>query len=441
MQVLCRFRSVIIALIQFLFVFSVFVQQSYSGTLDPNFGTGGRFTTDFPFTTSSQYTSFGHNVFVQPSGRIVGVGIHFQPGSDPSHLGIVMAGVTPAGTIDTTFGGGGKTLDWENFSFLLLTDTKMLPDGRILYLSQYVSLSNVFTTFLRRTNVDGSIDSSFLPDLQVGESIPYPGRVAVAPDGKVYVIIITNVSGINLHLVRLNPDGSRDASFGVNGVRDIPRISPSPDWGLFDMHVLPNGKIVIAGNTAYTSSDYREIFVLRLDPDGNVDHSFGRLGLIRHRFEPGVYASDLIVQPDNKYLITGFIKTPDRDSFMMRFTQRGRLDHDFGNAGMVVTDFTAGGDDNLAGAAISSTGKILVAGQAFARSTAFSNFLVAQYSLTGTLEASTQTAFTPSQNSGAEDVTIQPDGKILVIGYTRNPNTAVNGNVFAFARYTSITND
>jgi uncharacterized delta-60 repeat protein len=207
---------------------------------------------------------------------------------------------------------------------------------------------------------------------------------------------------------------------------------------IIGMQTLPNEKILIAGQYSSSTSDSDELFLLRLDSDGNVDHSFGKLGLVRQAFGgQGIRATDLIVQPDNKYIVSGVLKN---DAMMVRFTQRGIPDFGFGNAGVVVTDFTHDGTDYFTAVKLTTDGKIIAVGQALTPPSVFSNFLVAKYSANGSLEANTQTSFTPSQNSGALETVIQPDGKILVIGYTKNPNSSINGNVFAIARYTDITN-
>lgn len=437
-----RLRTSFVALIQFSVVFSLFAAQAYSGTLDPTFGTDGKVTVDFPFTSSPDYDSSGKYIFVQPSGRIVGVGAHRQPGPDGIATGVTMVGLTPSGVIDAGFGNNGRTLDWGPISVVGLSDVQMLSDGKVLRLSQFVQLFGPATVYLKRLDLNG-LEEAFSPNFSI-EPTPLPGKFAVQRDGKMLVIIKSSFSN-RYYLIRLNVDGSRDATFGVNGVKEIPRISGIPDLGLVGMQVQQsNGKILIAGNIGFSNStiDYNEIFLLRLDSNGNADHTFGRLGLVRQTFGgQRVFATELIVQSDNKYLIAGLIKNPDRDALMARFTQRGRLDYNFGTSGMVVTDFSPGSDDYFNGAAVATDGKIIAVGSAFLPPSPFSNFLVASYAPNGTLEAHTQTTFTPSQNSLANDVLIQPDGKILVIGYTRNPNAAVNGNVFALARYRAITND
>lgn len=418
------------------------ISQAYSGTLDPTFGTGGKVTVDFPFSTSNDHDSTGSYIFVQPSGRIIAVGNHRQRGGDGVTPGVVMTGLTSSGVIDGAFGGSGKTLDWMPNAFVGLSDAQLLADGRIMRLGQFVQLFSTFSARLYRFDVNGFTEN-FSPDLHVSESQPLPEKFAVQSDGKI-LVIIRNTFQNRHYLVRLNTDGSRDATFGTNGVKEIPRISTMPDSRVFGMQILPNGRILIAGNSGFSSStsDYDEVFLLRLSPEGYVDHSFGKLGLVRQTFGgQRIAATDLIVQPDNKYVVVGAVKNPDNDAMMARFTQTGRPDFGFGNAGVVVTDFTPDGNDNFTAAKLTADGKIIAVGAALTPPSTFSNFLVAEYSANGSLEANTQTTFTPSQNSVASDTIIQPDGKILVIGYTRNANTSINGNVFAIARYTDITND
>ncbi len=67
------------------------------------------------------------------------------------------------------------------------------------------------------------------------------------------------------YLLRLLPDGSRDASFNPSG--------SGPDNAVKDIAVLPDGKIMIAGNfTSYNGQSRGSI--VRLMPDGSIDPGF-----------------------------------------------------------------------------------------------------------------------------------------------------------------------
>jgi uncharacterized delta-60 repeat protein len=439
-----RFKLTLIALFQFFVVFSLLAQTAYSGIFDGTFGASGKVRVDFPFPPTDDYSSSGYRVFRQPSGRIVGIGFHRATGSKgATWSGVAMAGLTQTGALDDGF-SGGKVLNWDSGSNIGLNDVQMLPDGRLLYLSLYNSIIGVPILNFYRVNTDGSPDSNFAPNVRINTSRTYPGRFAVQADGKIIVLVFTGETSNRFYLIRLLPDGSRDSGFGTGGVKEIVRLNNLRKPFVSFVRALPNGKTLIGGSLGPTTNtqEHDELFLLRVDSDGNVDHSFGGLGVARlwlggFKISP----ADLAVQPDGKYLILGSIKNPDSDVLMARFTAKGKTDSAFGSAGYIVHDFTFNGEDIGARLALLSNGKIIVVGRASLAAGAPWNFLLARHAADGLLEVQTQTAFTAEQNSGASDVLIQPDGKILVFGYTRNPNPEINGNVFAFARYMGITND
>jgi uncharacterized delta-60 repeat protein len=110
----------------------------------------------------------------------------------------------------------------------------------------------------------------------------------------------------------------------------------------------------------------------------------------------------------------------------------GDLDPSFGTAGLVTTDFGGRGDFGLA-VALQSDGKIVAAGNSSSTGGAFSlSFALARYNPNGTLDptfgsgGTVLTSFGGSL-SAAADVAVQPDGKIVAVGF-------VAGD-FGIARY------
>ncbi|HEX8736708.1 MAG TPA: hypothetical protein VF721_15360 [Pyrinomonadaceae bacterium] len=440
-----RFKPAIISAFQFFVVFCwLAAAPVYAGIFDGTFGASGKVRVEFPFPPTNDYSSSGYRVFIQPSGRIVGIGFHRATGSKgATWSGVAMVGLTQTGALDEGF-SGGKVLNWDSGSNIGLNDAQMLPDGRLLYLSLYNSIIGVPILNFYRVNTDGSTDTSFAPNVRINTSRTYPGRFAVQADGKIIVLVFTGETSNRFYLIRLLPDGSRDPGFGSGGVKEIIRLNNLSKPSVSFVRALPNGKTLIGGSLGDSTNiqEHDELFLLRVDSDGNADHSFGGLGAARLRLGGlKMSAADLAVQPDGRYLILGSIKNPDSDVLMARFTSRGKTDGSFGNAGNVITDFTINGEDSGARLALLSNGKIIVVGRASLSAGAPWNFLLARHASNGLPEVQTQTAFTNEQNSGASDVIIQPDGKILVFGFTRNPNPEINGNIFAFARYMGITND
>ncbi|HJZ23303.1 MAG TPA: hypothetical protein VJ201_02510, partial [Candidatus Babeliales bacterium] len=129
---------------------------------------------------------------------------------------------------------------------------------------------------------------------------------------------------------------------------------------------------------------------------------------------------------------------------LARYTPTGILDSGFGSGGLVITDFGSFTDIGQS-IAIQPDGKIVVAGYTtaipnlnnFAIDPA--NFALARYTPTGTLDSGFGSGGIVITDFGSDDsgnsVAIQSDGKIIVAGSTASGPNLYN---FALARYTPI---
>src|SRR5438105_3505504 len=78
-----------------------------AGSLDPTFGIGGKQTIDF----GDMFTEEARGVAVQADGKIVAAGSSFQGFS--TGLDFAVTRLNSDGSLDTTFGSGGKqTIDF-----------------------------------------------------------------------------------------------------------------------------------------------------------------------------------------------------------------------------------------------------------------------------------------------------------------------------------------
>lgn len=427
-------KSILVSLV--IFVLLLPVHATF--TLDPTFAGagGGRLTISFP-DSSNGYSSSGQRIFVQPNGRIVAAGQFTNASPDGQMTGVAIVGLLPGGTVDPAF---ATTLDWQPFGFTSLRDALMYPDGRILRLSQFFTVTGSSTAKAVRYDVNGGVDNTFTSNASIGAppggfGTVRPAQVAVRSDGKVLVLIRENGE---FFLYRLNPDGTRDTTYGSNGVLSLRfnRIF-QPSQGDMEMIALPDGKVLIVGPIAPVNfpEGSSEFFVARLTETGNWDKTFGRVGLLTIAFGPGMtgLVQDAVLQPDGKILLCGSVASGDLDVWMMRLQRNGRPDPTFGTAGVTIRDFSPAQQDSAMAIALSADGKIRLAG----RLGATPNFLVARFSANGAFEEHTSFEFTPGQYASANDIRFQPDGKLVVIGETRNPNTAATtGSVFAIARLT-----
>src|SRR5262249_60592714 len=101
-----------------------------------------------------------HAVLIQPDGKIVVGGT----GGDGPHFFFVLARYNPNGTLDTTFGNGGKVVTdpSPNGSYNEIWDLALQPDGRILAAGN-ISTSNDGLFAVARSNPNGTLDPYFGP--------------------------------------------------------------------------------------------------------------------------------------------------------------------------------------------------------------------------------------------------------------------------------------
>ncbi len=175
---------------------------------------------------------------------------------------------------------------------------------------------------------------------------------------------------------------------------------------------------------------------------GDLDTTFGSGGIVTTSIGPfHDYAYAVAIQPDGKIVVAGSTGNgSDGDFALARYTVSGTLDTTFGSGGVVITPIGTGDPwwDGALGVAIQPDGKIVAVG--YADNGSRRNFALARYTISGTLDTtfgSGGIVTTQIGNGGlgwdhANGVALQPDGKIVVVGTASN----VAGFDFALARYT-----
>jgi len=232
-----------------------------------------------------------------------------------------------------------------------------------------------------------------------------------------------------------------DPSFGVNG-RTITDIGgPGHEDEAFDMVMQPDGKLVTAGKAFNTADGDFDFAVMRYNTDGSLDASFGAGGIVLTDFLGGHDEADGIdIQPDGKLVVSGYATNPangQQNFALARYQADGSLDTSFGLGGLVTTDFFGGNDEAL-GVRVQADGRIVAGGWTTRQKTGM-DFALARYSPNGRLDPTygigglVTTDFFGSTDA-AHRITLQPDGKAILVGTALNPKT---GNMdFAIVRYT-----
>lgn len=207
------------------------------------------------------------------------------------------------GIIDSTFGTNGYvntsgTPPWWGGigQFEVIDDMDVMPDGK------FVLAGDGRDTFMNSSIVairylpNGALDTTFnhvgfkhvyLPGLTYGRT------VKVQQNGKV---LIGGSAGNSGTIIRLNENGTIDASFGLSGSLEVPNVD------IRSLIILPTGKIACGG-------DHGDWIALRAKADGSsLDSGFGRNGIIANDINNTTdeRINQIIVQPDNKIVACGY---------------------------------------------------------------------------------------------------------------------------------------
>jgi uncharacterized delta-60 repeat protein len=346
-------------------VFSL-MRYTARGSHDSSFGTLGRVTTDF-----GSFEDDAAAVALQPDGKLVVAGTTFNSarnstGDTPSDF--ALARYNTDGSLDTTFGTGGKARTDVFGSPDSASDMLIQPDGKLVVVGRSHGMS------VARYNANGSPDTTFgspfgYVRVIVNDSGDGANAVALQPDGK---LVVAGSALSKFMLARFNANGSLDSSFDGDGFALIDFSALGAGGAAASaVAVQPDGNIIAAGvgfGSSFVVPFAGGAALVRLKPDGSPDQTFGSGGqvLIKDIFGARPSARDLALQPDGRIVVTGpaanFLMADALDFATMRFNADGSLDQTFGSGGKVVTDFF-GFSDSASAVALQPDGKIVVAGE------------------------------------------------------------------------------
>lgn len=277
------------------------------------------------------------------------------------------------GDLDLTFGSGGKVFTDFFGSRDELRAMALQTDGKIV-LTGIVQRSDDFSTSdfgLARYNPDGSLDSTFGSGGKVVTdftgSFDEANSVAIQTDGKIVVAgeALFN-SGFHVAIARYNSNGSLDPTFGTGGKASVEFISGAIDQ-CEAVALQADGKIIAVGQVFDDSTGVVDFALARFNTDGSFDSTFGTGGkLTTDFFNTNDGASDVAIQPDGKIIAGGFAFNPSTgggDQALARYNTDGSLDATFGAGGKATGDLGSSSEDCRA-IALQPDGKILAAGVA-----------------------------------------------------------------------------
>jgi uncharacterized delta-60 repeat protein len=284
-------------------VFDVWRLNS-DGTTDSTFGNGG--SQKIPFNNGSVIC---YAMTIQPNGKIL---IGGSTDVNGSYSNLVMARLNTDGSLDNSFGVGGKFSKTLSFRSLSCQKILVQPNGNIIAAGQYDTIINFeffhhYMYALRLTN-RGAIDSSFGKNGWVrygNTSNDYCYSAGLLPDSRI-ILAGFSESGTSrpASVLCLKKNGAVDKSFGTNGWQYI--TFPGGSAIANATCIQQNGKPVLAGSTTFAGGT-QAVFLARLNTNGTLDSSFANNG--KDTFftsTSGVGCNDAVLQADGKIVITGY---------------------------------------------------------------------------------------------------------------------------------------
>ncbi|MFO7791191.1 MAG: T9SS type A sorting domain-containing protein [Bacteroidales bacterium] len=408
-------------------IFIAFINISYSqieGTLDTTFDADGKVITDLGFTYDEIY-----DMAIQNDGKIVVTGDEYDDY-------FKIARYNPDGSLDSTFGTNGVVItdfgSAPSSNIAIQSDGKIVVAGTIFY-----NVEDSHHDFcVARYNTDGTIDTTFgsmgMVTTEFVDTVSADDQVrgmAIQSDGKIVVagIVDEGTTQWNFAMARYNMDGSLDLSFGENG-KVITHFYTQSLLGNID--IQPDGKIILCGSLTNNA-----LALARYNSDGSLDSSFGNDGKVID------YSVDLAVetglQSDGKIVCFGNkIDNGERNFCITRYDVNGYIDTDFGNDGYDILNFDL--DLSLSSGTIQSNDKIVVAGVTNP-CTDSSDFVLAKYHQDGVLDTNFGDNGVVVTDFGASEVctsvALQEDDKIVAAGYQMYETEYSNAFDYALARY------
>jgi uncharacterized delta-60 repeat protein len=345
-----------------------------TGPLDPAFGTAGQVRTS---VTAAPSADVARDVAVQPDGKIVVLG--------DGQGGTELVRYLPDGTLDATFGTGGKST------------SRLVPSAS----------SALYCLGTNRSKKPQALSLLQQPD----------GKLVVA--GAVLDTTLFGGQALAWMVSRYLPNGQLDTSFGPSG-KPYAKCGNSTGGSAYKVVRQSSGRLVVLGTD--TGLNSRSTSAVGLTADGVPDNAFPNTYLGTN---VNFYVTDAVVDAMDRIWVVGtssyMPSTGGNWTYqrlgLYRLLANGQLDTSFGTNGEVLLNvngrFTTGKS-----IALLPTGNVVVLGaaQANVNSSAYLPFL-ASYSATGTLDPAFGTAgvaVVQQPTLNASDLAVQSDGKLLV---------------------------
>lgn len=278
---------------------------------------------------------------------------------------------------------------------------------------------------ITKLNPDGSTDNNYGINgkafIYRKEFSEYYYAAQMQTDGK---IVLAGVSNSQTCVTRINTDGTIDKTFGASGTAIID-ISDAYN-AAYSIALQTDGKIVVAGEG--NDLDNGNYFTAaRINADGTVDNSFdtdGKKQFSINDVEMNDFAYCVTINAGGKIIVGGVSRDANNneDMALARLNANGSFDLTFNGTGKLIYNFAGGdGGDVIRQVAVYPNGKIIAAGHADMNAAGDVDFAVMRLRADGSLDAGfdldgkTTVSFGTGEDY-LENMILLSSGKIVLTG-------------------------
>lgn len=280
-------------------------------------------------------------------------------------------------------------------------------DGKIILGGAFNSAGGQTRRGLARFQTNGSLDAGF-PEASLLTNASQVGAIALQNDRKILISGSINTGSSTAALMRLTTAGTIDSTFSAS-----PNAPPS------SILVQPDGGIIVAG--AFTQMGATPANqIARLLTDGSLDSTFSAE---LHTSPPSVLKS-LVLQPDGKLLVAGFVHTLVGQYPVARFNTDGTADVPFHqNLTALPVGLT------FSSLALQNDGRIIAGGSFTIPSPSLVNLI--RLKPDGGIDGGNFTITRP--DAAVDAIAIHTDGNLMIGGaFTNVPPGTGSGNAHTY---------
>jgi uncharacterized delta-60 repeat protein/LPXTG-motif cell wall-anchored protein len=248
---------------------------------------------------------------------------------------------------------------------------------------------------------------------------------------KLIAVIVATTAILMFAPTAYASDGDLDTTWGGDGVVVSTHTDASAAYAIAN---YPDNRVLVVGSVV--DSPASRILVSRFLADGTADTTCNGTGEFIDTVNDAV-ASDVVVLSDGSFVVAGTMQINNKGAlFVAKFTNTCNFDATFGNNG--IATYSAGDGTSARALTVQPDGKIIVVGDEYPTVSDSNDqrILVARFSAVGIIDNSFgingRFMSTANQKGQAQDVAIDSSGRIVFAGSivgTVAPDAAIVGRL------------